>query len=399
MPGEPILEFFQADIAPDAIDAENGVIRGVKFLGEQSANPPPNHNYYPRSTRERAVRLLEGSRINVNHPQGKADPLARPYEHGLGVARNVKETGTGLHGDFHFNPKHPLASQILWDAQNAPQRLGFSINAFADSIRNDGQRKIIEGISEVYSIDLVSRPATTRGLFEGRTSTMKKPIVECLRAMPRLQPHLKLIEDMYGDETMRPLMGQDAEVGDEMSADEAGIEAMCTMLKAAAREGDWAKAQAILKAFEKLLSDQTDSGECGADGDPTTEEAQKAGEQDQLKKLQEQFQLQLRARDLAADAGVKLTKNLRRAFDTCKNEKDIEEVVQEAIKEQKTEDPKPPSGLRKPVSSSPSHFNRDNHIPGDAKPSGKVHEARSSLVAGATEDEIQRNRVAFFRGQ
>ena len=39
--------------------------------------------------------------------------------------------GEGLFADFHFNPKHALAEQLLWDAEHAPENVGFSHNVEA----------------------------------------------------------------------------------------------------------------------------------------------------------------------------------------------------------------------------------------------------------------------------
>jgi hypothetical protein len=74
-------------------------------------------------------------------------------------------TGEGLFADFHFNPKHPLSEQLVWDAEHAPENVGFSHNVQART-RRQGDNLIVESISKVQSVDLVADPATTRGLFE-----------------------------------------------------------------------------------------------------------------------------------------------------------------------------------------------------------------------------------------
>ena len=73
--------------------------------------------------------------------------------------------GEGLFADFHFNPKHPLAEQLAWDADNSPQNVGFSHNVQARTSRN-GEGLVVEAIVGVQSVDLVADPATTDGLFE-----------------------------------------------------------------------------------------------------------------------------------------------------------------------------------------------------------------------------------------
>ena len=77
-----------------------------------------------------------------------------------------------MFGDFHFNPKHALAEQLVWDAGHAPENVGFSHNVQARTVRQ-GDETLVEAILKVHSVDLVADPATTCGLFEqeqGRAS-------------------------------------------------------------------------------------------------------------------------------------------------------------------------------------------------------------------------------------
>src|SRR5262249_24823914 len=120
-----------------------------------------------------AVRLYEGAKVNINHPKGH--PLSpRDYQDRLGVVRGVAfRSGEGLFGDLHFNPKHALSEQLVWDAEHAPQNVGMSHNVLARTKRN-GEETVVEAITKVQSIDLVADPATTSGLYEhagGRESS------------------------------------------------------------------------------------------------------------------------------------------------------------------------------------------------------------------------------------
>jgi hypothetical protein len=142
------------------VDRQRGVIHGVKILGLESRN---GRSYRPQ-TLTRAVALYEGARVNVDHPRGGLQ-TARGYEERIGTVRNVQARGAGLFGDFHFNPKHRLAEQLLWDAEHAPENVGFSHNVTARTSRAGG-RVVVEEITAVQSVDLVADPATTRGLFE-----------------------------------------------------------------------------------------------------------------------------------------------------------------------------------------------------------------------------------------
>jgi hypothetical protein len=110
----------------------------------------------------KALPLYEGMRVNVDH----VDPgQRRSLRDRIGLIKNVTLKEDGLYGDFHFNPKHALAEQIAWDAENAPQNLGFSHDTRGDA-RNVGGKVMVESIDKVLSVDLVANPATTTGLFE-----------------------------------------------------------------------------------------------------------------------------------------------------------------------------------------------------------------------------------------
>ena len=137
-----------------------GVIRGVKLLACARRTAAAT-----RSTPRRGRRLYEGAKVNINHPKGH--PLSpRDYQDRLGVINGVEfRTNQGLFGDLHFNPKHMLSEQLMWDAEHASQNVGLSHNVLARTSRQ-GDETVVEAITKVQSIDLVADPATTRGLFE-----------------------------------------------------------------------------------------------------------------------------------------------------------------------------------------------------------------------------------------
>jgi hypothetical protein len=143
------------------VDRDAGVLRGVKLIGLESLN---GRRYRPEALAA-AVSLYEGAKVNVNHPS--RDPLApRDYRDRLGVVRQVEfRPGDGLFGNLHFNPKHALAEQLAWDAENNPRNVGFSHNVLA-RLSRDGEQAIVEAITHVQSVDLVADPAATHGLFE-----------------------------------------------------------------------------------------------------------------------------------------------------------------------------------------------------------------------------------------
>ena len=157
--------------------AEEGVLRGLKILGLESANG----RSYPKETAARAVALYEGAKVNVDHAGTPGQ--ARGYGDRIGLIENVRlgEGDSGLFADFRFNPKHGVAEQLKWDAENNPSAVGFSHNVMAKTARRGG-KVVVEEITKVQSVDLVADPATTKGLFEATDETHHKepPMAEKL---------------------------------------------------------------------------------------------------------------------------------------------------------------------------------------------------------------------------
>ena len=169
-----LQEFCDSRGASMRVDAQAGVIRGVKVLGLESRN---GRTYLPEALAE-AAPLYEDAKVNVNHPKGNpAGP--RDYQDRIGTIRSVAmRPGEGLFADFHFNPKHALAEQLIWDAEHAPENVGFSHNVEARTSRR-GERVVVEAITRVQSVDLVADPATTRGLFESAARSGRRAAGVC----------------------------------------------------------------------------------------------------------------------------------------------------------------------------------------------------------------------------
>jgi len=199
---ETLQEFFDSRGVRLRVDRQAGVIRGVKILGTESRNG----RSYPPETLQQAVPLYEDAKVNVNHPKG--DPNGpRDYQDRIGVIRGaLVRPGEGLFADFHFNPKHVLAEQLLWDAEHAPENVGFSHNVEARTARR-ADRLVVEAITRVQSVDLVADPATTRGLFESQAAelTRLEAEVERLTAQEALrqkqQTVCRLLREFHLPET------------------------------------------------------------------------------------------------------------------------------------------------------------------------------------------------------
>lgn len=162
-----LQEYVDSRGAPMRVDRAAAVIRGVKILGLESRNA---RSYLPAAMAAAAT-LYEGIKVNVNHAKPRAGE-PRDYQDRIGLLRGVTmREGAGLFGDLHYNPKHALAEQLLWDAEHASENVGLSHNVLARTSRR-GEQLVVEAIERVESVDLVADPATTRSLFESTHSNV-----------------------------------------------------------------------------------------------------------------------------------------------------------------------------------------------------------------------------------
>jgi hypothetical protein len=152
------------------LDKANGIVRGVKILGMRSSH---GYRYSPQAVKS-AAKLYEGKAVNIDHPNDRTKLAAsRSYYDRFGKLHNVHFVeGNGLFGDLHYNKKHRAAEQFEYDVEHDPSNLGLSHNATG---RASSGGDFVESIDEVRSVDLVADPATTMGLFEGRSINQSAP--------------------------------------------------------------------------------------------------------------------------------------------------------------------------------------------------------------------------------
>lgn len=167
------------------VDLDAGIIRGVKVLGEYSRN---GRRYADQAMAE-SLSLYEGIAVNIDH---RYDDSERPMVEGFGTLRNVRKADDGIYGDLHFLKSHPCAAMICERAERFPESFGMSHDAQGELIEIDGEW-VVAKLLDVESVDIVSRPATTKGLFEAEQKPMKRTLREAVAASPKHQ-WAKLLE-------------------------------------------------------------------------------------------------------------------------------------------------------------------------------------------------------------
>jgi hypothetical protein len=144
---------------------ETGVlIRNVKVLGCRSKN---GREYTEMAMRSGAP-LYEGVQCFLNHitPE-EIKARTRFVENLAGRFTNPRYVPQDreTRADINVLKDDPAGNKLVAIAQQMPEIAGFSHNAQGKMHVEDGI-EIIEEIEAVYSVDLVTSPATTNGIFE-----------------------------------------------------------------------------------------------------------------------------------------------------------------------------------------------------------------------------------------
>ena len=118
-------------------------------------------NLKRRSALDSAVSVLEGIKAFEEHSYGK-----RVFRELVGVFRNVRRDGDRVRADLHLLDKGNTGQKLMTVAEEAPDAVGFSIDADVAYKNTMDEGEEIHKIVSGRSVDLVMEPATTKGIFE-----------------------------------------------------------------------------------------------------------------------------------------------------------------------------------------------------------------------------------------
>jgi hypothetical protein len=181
-----ITETVFMERAP-VVDREHGTISGVKLCGWDSKN---NRHYLPKA-RESAVRKYVGVKNYVNHdPDGGVE---RGMEEWASVVTEAHQESDGIYGALQMRTKSPHYEPLMEAAEKFPKQFGMSHVAEGES-HFEGEKELVEDISEVLSIDFVPSPATTKGLFESRRKKTKPTVKQAVESLPDGAVRKRIIE-------------------------------------------------------------------------------------------------------------------------------------------------------------------------------------------------------------
>lgn len=273
----------------ERIDKDAGIIYGVRVIGTQSRN----RREYPADVLKANQGKYEESRVYIDHKRDKGERSIRDKWGQLREIRVGKEGG--LEADLHYNRAHPMTPQLIEDAERFPKSFGLSHTASGEEEKRGG-RNVVTSIEEVFSVDLVSTPATTNGLFESENdmgTTVGKLLEQHAKKVKfaaALLEGLKLFKEEGEDGAMDPMAAPMDAPADGMSPEDQVDAAFKAAVMAVLDDetldaaGRMAKIKAILQAQEKAEtalsgeapgsgSDGSTSGPGGGEEEPPMSEA------------------------------------------------------------------------------------------------------------------------------
>jgi hypothetical protein len=176
MPTKQITERTAAAFSGARVDREAGTISNVLICGTISANG----REYPAEVLRRDHGVYEGKPVNCDHSKEST------VDRRLGWISNVSPGADGRpRGTLNLLLSHPMAPRVLEAAEKQPNLFGFSHIALCDLVTGKDGRERVTSIQSIESIDLVARPATTKGLFESSVSPDAAAFLESITAGPR----------------------------------------------------------------------------------------------------------------------------------------------------------------------------------------------------------------------
>jgi hypothetical protein len=149
------------------------IIEGVTLIRAQSANGGPGGRRYSDTALRQIAAMAEGLPAYLNHVAKDQAFKPRDVKDLAGVHRNARyfptegKIITDLHVAAHQAPL------VFGLAETLGGVIGNSLVS-RGAVRMEGDVEVVEDILVVRSADLVSDPATTKGLFESRERFTQK---------------------------------------------------------------------------------------------------------------------------------------------------------------------------------------------------------------------------------
>lgn len=241
MEGETITE-TEVGVIEGIFDKENLVIKDHVVLGPLSKN-----GYrYPVATQQEAIKnkIFEGAKAYLNHPSAKEMGDARDVRDLIGEHRNLRIVGEKTYSDLYLVNNRTVQDHVMPIAESAPHLIGSSVVIRGKMKQVKDDLPEIEAIYACRSIDLVSEPATTNGLYESQKESVEADMELKDLTLEMLQKRPDLIESIMA--------------GAKEKEKVAELETSLADLSAKLKESEEKRVAAELKEAKILLNAEID---------------------------------------------------------------------------------------------------------------------------------------------
>lgn len=228
----------------------DGVLEGAKLIGNKSLNA----REYSDPVIAAGIHNYEGAKVYLNHPRDRGGALERDFNDWVGVVESPTARKGGGFGKVRFRKEHARFKEICEAIENFPTHFGFSHVADIDSEFKGGIEHVTK-IGEVFSVDLVTDPATTAGIFESKGPAMKKQtlkqIVESSKALAGKKTDAGIFRRVLEEEMASGSMPATAEVETpETATDEESVKAgLMATIRQKLETADAASLKKVLNAL------------------------------------------------------------------------------------------------------------------------------------------------------
>lgn len=167
MEGETVTEEFAVVLGEAKLSEDKLIIKNSVILSRTSVNGRD----YPDDVQEAAVPLFEGAKAFIDHPEPDKMHLPRNARDLLGEHRNVHFANGKTYSDIHLLNNDVVRGVILPIIEQKPHLCGNSVVVrINQKFEKETGRYRVEKILAARSVDIVTEPATTKGIFESKES-------------------------------------------------------------------------------------------------------------------------------------------------------------------------------------------------------------------------------------
>ena len=244
-------------LAESRIDRPAHTLRHVKLLGKNSRNG----RTYSEQALTDATRLYQNAQVYLDHPTKRELQErggVRSVQDLAGRIVNPKRIGDAVYGDIEVLDREPTKSLVFALAEQMPRVAGMSHRATAKIRPGTGTSgDVVESLTHVHAVELVTDPATTAGLFESITSQEDDVDLKTLTPAQLKAARPDLVEQLIGESTEDKAATKLREENERLKASLATRE-RADLITAKLAEAKL-PAELVTEAFKKQLAEAKDA--------------------------------------------------------------------------------------------------------------------------------------------